>query len=72
MTLPDHDSRPADTVRGAAVRALRPLVRAEATAEAAAAGMEAADLEQAVWVRLLERPARQGPLRDPARWVRAA
>ncbi|MDQ0797428.1 sigma-70 family RNA polymerase sigma factor [Streptomyces sp. B1I3] len=72
MTLPDLVPRPADASRRAVVRALHPLVRAEATAEAVAAGMEAADLEQAVWLRLLERPAGQGPPRDPARWVRAA
>ncbi|MBT2385198.1 sigma-70 family RNA polymerase sigma factor [Streptomyces sp. ISL-11] len=33
--------------------ALRPLLAAECAAEAPAAGIEAADLEQAVWVRLL-------------------
>ncbi|GAA1174557.1 sigma-70 family RNA polymerase sigma factor [Streptomyces hebeiensis] len=38
-------------------RVLLPLVRAEAEAEAAAAGAEARDLEQGVWVRLLERLA---------------
>lgn len=51
---------------------LRPLLSAEAAAEAPGAGVEAADLEQAVWVRLLE----SGP-RDPgptgrARWLRRA
>ncbi|MFG3528285.1 sigma-70 family RNA polymerase sigma factor [Streptomyces sp. NPDC047917] len=56
------------------VRALHPLVSAEARAEAAAsatgAAVEPADLEQAVWLRLLERLAGQGPPVDPARWVR--
>ncbi|MEV0011923.1 sigma-70 family RNA polymerase sigma factor [Streptomyces sp. NPDC051840] len=55
------------------VEALEALVRAEAGAEAQAAGAEAADLEQGVWLRLLER--RTGPaavLADPVRWVRAA
>ncbi|MET7364955.1 sigma-70 family RNA polymerase sigma factor [Streptomyces sp. NPDC005566] len=56
----------------AVVRALLPLVRAEATAEAPAAQVDPADLEQAVWLRLLERPAGQGAPADPARWVRAA
>ncbi|MFF2728752.1 sigma-70 family RNA polymerase sigma factor [Streptomyces sp. NPDC058008] len=77
MTLLDHAPAPAaaagragDRVREA-VRVLRPLVRAEAGAEAQGAGVEAADLEQAVWVRLLERPGPQLPA-DPARWVRAA
>uniref|UniRef100_A0AAU1LMJ2 Sigma-70 family RNA polymerase sigma factor n=1 Tax=Streptomyces sp. NBC_00148 TaxID=2903626 RepID=A0AAU1LMJ2_9ACTN len=52
--------------------ALRALVRAEAAAEAHAAGVEAADLEQSVWLRLLERrPGPEVPA-DPARWVRAA
>ncbi|MFE3829814.1 sigma-70 family RNA polymerase sigma factor [Streptomyces sp. NPDC059092] len=52
------------------VRALLPLVRAEAAAEAPAAGVEAGDLEQGAWVRLLERPAAAGTPGDPARWVR--
>lgn len=56
------------------VRTLYPLVRAEARAEAAAsatgAAVDPADLEQAVWLRLLERPAGQGPPPDTARWVR--
>ncbi|MEU0133644.1 sigma-70 family RNA polymerase sigma factor [Streptomyces sp. NPDC006296] len=55
-----------------AVRTLHALVRAEAAAEAQCAGFEAADLEQAVWLRLLER--RPGPVvpADPVRWVRTA
>lgn len=52
---------------------LAPLLAAEAAAEAgpgALAGVEAADLEQAVWLRLLEGP---GPPRDGvAGWLRAA
>ncbi|MHC6629155.1 RNA polymerase sigma factor [Streptomyces globosus] len=48
---------------------LGPLLSAEAAAEAAGAGMEAADLEQAVWVRLLE--AAPAPA-EPARWLRRA
>ncbi|MCT7355534.1 sigma-70 family RNA polymerase sigma factor, partial [Streptomyces sp. 15-116A] len=37
------------------VTALGPLLTAEASAEAHASGTEPADLEQAVWLRLLER-----------------
>ncbi|MFE2927327.1 sigma-70 family RNA polymerase sigma factor [Streptomyces goshikiensis] len=48
---------------------LGPLLSAEAAAEAPAAGVEAADLEQAVWVRLLE----GGPApAEPVRWLRRA
>ncbi|WP_329070198.1 sigma-70 family RNA polymerase sigma factor [Streptomyces sp. NBC_01429] len=54
------------------VRVLLPLVRAEAAAEAPSAGMDPGDLEQGVWVRLLERPADAGTPGDPARWVRDA
>ncbi|MEU3465084.1 sigma-70 family RNA polymerase sigma factor [Streptomyces sp. NPDC006733] len=48
---------------------LRPLVAAEAAAEAVPGGIEAADVEQAVWLRLLELAV---PPSDPARWLRAA
>lgn len=54
------------------VAALRPLLRAEASAEAYAAGAEPGDLEQAVWLRLLERLDADGPPADPAGWLRAA
>ncbi|MFI6860362.1 sigma-70 family RNA polymerase sigma factor [Streptomyces sp. NPDC050421] len=58
----------------AVVRSLYPLVGAEARAEAAAsatgAAVDPADLEQTVWLRLLERLADQGLPADPARWVR--
>lgn len=37
------------------VTSLRPLLTAEASAEAYASGAEPGDLEQAVWLRLLER-----------------
>ncbi|WP_424922551.1 sigma-70 family RNA polymerase sigma factor [Streptomyces sp. wa53] len=76
---PDTDAPPAPDIvaapfvgAGEAVLALHALVRAEAAAEAQAAGAEAADLEQAVWLRLLER--RSGPEvpPDPVRWVRTA
>lgn len=48
---------------------LRPLLSAEAAAETAGTGVDAADLEQAVWVRLLER--RRVPA-EPADWLRRA
>ena len=49
---------------------LRPLLTAEAAAEAAAAGMDPDDLEQAVWLRLLEHLDAEGPPVDPAGWLR--
>ena len=49
------------------VTELSPLLAAEAAAEASAAGVDPADLEQAVWLRLLE----QKP-DEPRRWVRSA
>ncbi|MFV0137039.1 RNA polymerase sigma factor [Streptomyces sp. HMX87] len=54
------------------VTALRPLLTAEASAEAYATGAEPGDLEQAVWLRLLERLEADGPPRDPHRWLRSA
>jgi RNA polymerase sigma factor (sigma-70 family) len=54
------------------VAALRPLLTAEAGAEAHAAGTEPADLEQAVWLRLLERLHTVGPPPDPQGWLRRA
>ncbi|WP_433396081.1 sigma-70 family RNA polymerase sigma factor [Streptomyces sp. CA-146814] len=68
MTLLDHE--PGRATATALVVRLEPLVRAEAGAEAPAAGLDPADLEQAVWLRLLERPVAAGPPGDPARWVR--
>ncbi|MFE6837490.1 RNA polymerase sigma factor [Streptomyces sp. NPDC057705] len=54
---------------------LGPLLSAEAAAEAAGTGVDAADLEQAVWVRLLE-SGRRAPdpaePAEPARWLRRA
>ncbi|MFJ8981983.1 sigma-70 family RNA polymerase sigma factor [Streptomyces sp. NPDC102282] len=76
MNLLDHvPAAPAGRAgdRGrAVVQALHALVRAEAAAEAPAAGTEAADLEQAVWLRLLERGTASAVPADPVRWVRAA
>jgi RNA polymerase sigma factor (sigma-70 family) len=54
------------------VSALRPLLTAEASAEAYAAGVDAGDLEQAVWLRLLERLDAEGPPLDPQEWLRRA
>ncbi|MFF5480636.1 sigma-70 family RNA polymerase sigma factor [Streptomyces sp. NPDC012935] len=54
------------------VAALRPLLRAEAFAEAPASGAEPGDLEQAVWLRLLERLDSDGPPVDPPGWLRRA
>ncbi|MGW1536893.1 RNA polymerase sigma factor [Streptomyces aureus] len=54
------------------VTALGPLVAAEASAEAPACGAEPGDLEQAVWLRLLERLDAAGPPADPQGWVRRA
>lgn len=54
------------------VTTLRPLLTAEASAEAHATGTEPADLEQAVWLRLLERLDSDGPPTDPQSWVRSA
>ncbi|MEF9902682.1 sigma-70 family RNA polymerase sigma factor [Streptomyces sp. P9-A2] len=52
------------------VTALRPLLIAEASAEAYASGAEPADLEQTVWLRLLERLDAHDPPRDPQGWLR--
>ncbi|MFI0239462.1 sigma-70 family RNA polymerase sigma factor [Streptomyces sp. NPDC016845] len=52
------------------IEALRPLLAAEVRAELPGAA-EPRDLEQAVWVRLLEHLAAQGPPPDPAAWLTA-
>ncbi|WP_327715953.1 sigma-70 family RNA polymerase sigma factor [Streptomyces sp. NBC_00490] len=54
------------------VATLRPLLTAEASAEAHATGAEPGDLEQAVWLRLLERLDTDGPPTDPQGWLRRA
>ncbi|MFE0515705.1 sigma-70 family RNA polymerase sigma factor, partial [Streptomyces sp. NPDC058964] len=54
------------------VATLSPLLTAEASAEAHASGAEPGDLEQAVWLRLLERLDSEGPPVDPQRWLRKA
>ena len=48
------------------VATLRPLLTAEASAEAHASGTEPGDLEQAVWLRLLEHLDAAGPPARPA------
>ncbi|MFE3327215.1 sigma-70 family RNA polymerase sigma factor [Streptomyces sp. NPDC059176] len=57
---------------GVLVRTLRPLVVAEASAEAHGEAMDSRDLEQGVWLRLLERIDVQGPPDDAAGWVQGA
>ncbi|MDC0767707.1 RNA polymerase sigma factor [Streptomyces sp. HD] len=54
------------------VSTLRPLLIAEASAEAPASGAEPGDLEQAVWLRLLEHLDSDGPPVDPPGWLRRA
>lgn len=54
------------------IPALRPLLAAEASAAAHGSGADAGDLEQAVWLRLLERMDAADPPADPATWLRAA
>lgn len=71
MTVVQESAAPGGT--GAVVGALGPLVAAEAIAEAPGTAVEARDLEQAVWLRLLERlDGNAGPPADAARWVRSA
>ncbi|MEV6397837.1 sigma-70 family RNA polymerase sigma factor [Streptomyces sp. NPDC051907] len=72
MTLLDDATAQLAGTPAHVVSALRPLVNAEATAEAPGAAMDAGDLEQAVWVRLLEQLGGDGPPPDAARWVKTA
>lgn len=51
---------------------LRPLLAVEASAEAHGHGIDADDLEQGVWLRLLERTRSVGPPQAPTAWLRAA
>ncbi|MTE18249.1 sigma-70 family RNA polymerase sigma factor [Streptomyces sp. TRM43335] len=51
---------------------MRSLLTAECAAEAVGQGVEPADLEQAVWLRWLERGRTLGPPSRPAAWLRAA
>ncbi|MFE7948910.1 sigma-70 family RNA polymerase sigma factor [Streptomyces sp. NPDC057426] len=66
MTLPDPHLDPH------LLRTLAPLLAAESDAEAPAAGVEAGDLEQAVWLRLLERLQDDEAPSRPADWLRRA
>ncbi|MCX5389606.1 sigma-70 family RNA polymerase sigma factor [Streptomyces sp. NBC_00094] len=61
----------ADSARGL-LAALAPLLAAESDAEAPAAGVDPGDLEQAVWLRLLERLRDTGVPERPADWLRRA
>ncbi|UNO39056.1 sigma-70 family RNA polymerase sigma factor [Streptomyces sp. MST-110588] len=54
------------------LNSLGALLSAEAAAEAAGTGIDAADLEQGVRLRLLERTSNGEPLPEPARWLRRA
>ncbi|MFJ9563069.1 sigma-70 family RNA polymerase sigma factor [Streptomyces fuscichromogenes] len=54
------------------VAALRPLLTAEAAAEAHACGSDPRDLEQTVWLRLLEHLETHGPPLAPEDWLRRA
>lgn len=64
-----HDAGMSADERARVYARLLPLVAAEAAAEAAGRGAEAADLEQAVWLRLVESG---GPPDAVGRWVPAA
>ncbi|MEU9296448.1 sigma-70 family RNA polymerase sigma factor [Streptomyces sp. NPDC048266] len=67
MTTPE--TRPAPEL----LAALAPLLAAESDAEAPAAGVEPSDLEQAVWLRLLEQLQETGTAPErPAEWLRRA
>ncbi|MEU6342607.1 sigma-70 family RNA polymerase sigma factor [Streptomyces sp. NPDC046977] len=57
------------SVRPDELTRIRPLLAAEAAAESVPGAVEAADLEQSVWLRLLELPE---PPADPAGWLRRA
>ncbi|ALO07150.1 Putative RNA polymerase sigma factor [Streptomyces venezuelae] len=63
---------PADTGTPGLLAALAPLLAAESDAEAPAAGVDPGDLEQAVWLRLLERLQETGAPERPADWLRRA
>ncbi|MGD6746642.1 RNA polymerase sigma factor [Streptomyces sp. BH106] len=54
------------------IEPLRPLLAAEVRAELPGAADDPGDLEQAVWVRLLEHLGTRGAPDDPAAWLREA
>ncbi|WP_299541636.1 RNA polymerase sigma factor [uncultured Streptomyces sp.] len=72
MTLTDHVPAAPTAYAAVSLHPLHRLVRAEVTAEAPAAATEPADLEQAVWLHLLEGLASGAvaPPADPGRWIR--
>ncbi|MEU5219763.1 sigma-70 family RNA polymerase sigma factor [Streptomyces sp. NPDC020807] len=70
MTTPE--TRPAPESTRGLLAALAPLLAAESDAEAPAAGVDPGDLEQAVWLRLLERLRDTGAPDRPADWLRRA
>ncbi|WP_411075102.1 sigma-70 family RNA polymerase sigma factor [Streptomyces sp. cmx-4-7] len=61
-----------DTSPAGLLAELAPLLAAESDAEAPAAGVDPGDLEQAVWLRLLERLRETGAPERPAEWLRRA
>ncbi|WDV33696.1 hypothetical protein OIM90_27855 [Streptomyces sp. AD16] len=63
---------PAGWLTRDAYTALRPPLARAAAAEAALTGLDAADLEQAAWLRLLEQAKAQGPPADPRPGLLAA
>ncbi|MFF2304557.1 sigma-70 family RNA polymerase sigma factor [Streptomyces sp. NPDC058128] len=73
---PDTASAASDAAPDATpglLASLAPLLAAESDAEAPAAGVEPSDLEQAVWLRLLEQLRDTGSAPErPAEWLRRA
>ncbi|MEU8620396.1 sigma-70 family RNA polymerase sigma factor [Streptomyces sp. NPDC048623] len=69
-----HGTTPSTTrsASDALLASLTPLLAAESQAEAPAAGIEPDDLEQAVWLRLLERLRDDDAPERPADWLRRA
>ncbi|AJF64236.1 sigma-70 family RNA polymerase sigma factor [Streptomyces vietnamensis] len=77
MTSPETTPAPEAQAPGAQapglLAALAPLLSAESDAEAPAAGVDPGDLEQAVWLRLLEQLQETGTAPErPAEWLRRA
>ncbi|MER7952828.1 sigma-70 family RNA polymerase sigma factor [Streptomyces sp. NPDC096079] len=77
-TLPTPETQPRTQAQTPAtapglLAALAPLLSAESDAEAPAAGVDPSDLEQAVWLRLLEQLRETGTAPErPAEWLRRA
>ncbi|MFB7516673.1 sigma-70 family RNA polymerase sigma factor [Streptomyces sp. NPDC056144] len=72
MTTPVTPAAPDPRSAPGLLAALAPLLAAESDAEAPAAGVDPGDLEQAVWLRLLERLRDTGAPDRPADWLRRA